>query len=104
MKRAIETRAFDQTKIDTTILILSKSNSVFIDLVLTAHQIDRNLFKEIITNPAEFTPQGLLHLQRRVPADHPHQHACKLGCSPNMCKGSFTRSHPLGFVRGSVAR
>ncbi|KAG0148491.1 hypothetical protein CROQUDRAFT_75352 [Cronartium quercuum f. sp. fusiforme G11] len=87
MKRAIETRASDQSKIDTTILIISNSNSVFIDLVLATHRLDRNLFKDIITNPAKFTSEGLLHLQRRIAPDNPRQHACEFGCSPNMCKG-----------------
>lgn len=43
-------------------------------------------FDEIITNPAEFTSDGLLKLRRRVDPSGP-QHSCKVGCSPNMCKG-----------------
>ena len=45
------------------------------------------LFEEIVTNPAEWDPSGLLKLRRKVDPHGP-QHACKVGCSPNMCKGS----------------
>lgn len=44
------------------------------------------LFDEIVTNPAEWDPSGLLKLRRRVDPAGP-QHACKVGCSPNVCKG-----------------
>lgn len=46
-----------------------------------------SLFEEIITNPAEWDPSGLLKLRRRIDPDGP-QHQCKVGCSPNMCKGT----------------
>lgn len=46
-----------------------------------------DLFTEIVTNPAEWDESGLLKLRRRVdPAGV--QHKCKVGCSPNMCKGT----------------
>lgn len=93
MKRAIQTRASDQNQIETTILILSNSNSTFIQLVLQHHQLDLNLFKQIITNPAKFTSSGLLDLQRRIASDHPLPHTCQVGCSPNMCKGLLFSFH-----------
>lgn len=46
------------------------------------------LFDEIITNPAEWDPSGLLKVRRRVDPAGP-QHACRVGCSPNMCKGEL---------------
>lgn len=50
-----------------------------------------NQFDEIITNPAKFRDDGLLELRRRVDPNG-KQHECKVGCSPNMCKGeSFWR-------------
>lgn len=49
-------------------------------------------FDEIITNPAEFKDSGLLELRRRVAADDKQQHGCKIGCSPNMCKGESAHS------------
>lgn len=48
-----------------------------------------NFFDEVITNPAEFRSDGLLKLERRVLASAPQQHGCKIGCSPNMCKGAL---------------
>ena len=47
-----------------------------------------SLFDEVITNPAEWDPSGLLKLRRRIDPDGP-QHDCQVGCSPNMCKGSW---------------
>ncbi|KAF9263312.1 hypothetical protein L218DRAFT_1034984 [Marasmius fiardii PR-910] len=69
----------------TTFLCLSNANSVFIDTILKEKGLE-TLFEEIITNPAQFEDSGLLNLKRRVKPDGP-QHQCKVGCSPNMCKG-----------------
>jgi pyridoxal phosphate phosphatase PHOSPHO2 len=55
------------------------------------------MFDEIVTNPAEWTASGLLELRRRVDPSGP-QHACTVGCSPNMCKGP---SVSVGVSRGS---
>lgn len=44
-------------------------------------------FDEVVTNPAEWDPSGLLKLRRRVDPASPNQHKCMVGCSPNMCKG-----------------
>ncbi|TFK44376.1 phosphatase phospho-type [Crucibulum laeve] len=69
----------------TTFFCLSNANSVFISTILKSKGLE-TLFHEIITNPAEWAPSGLLKLRRRVdPAGT--QHGCKVGCSPNMCKG-----------------
>jgi pyridoxal phosphate phosphatase PHOSPHO2 len=46
------------------------------------------LFEEIVTNPAEWDSSGLLKLRRRIDPSGP-QHACKVGCNPNMCKGNL---------------
>jgi pyridoxal phosphate phosphatase PHOSPHO2 len=49
-----------------------------------------NFFEEIVTNPAQWLPNGMLQLKRRVdPAGV--QHGCKIGCSANMCKGELLR-------------
>lgn len=50
------------------------------------------LFEEIITNPAEWDESGLLKVRRKVDPQGP-QHDCKIGCSPNMCKGG--RAEPF---------
>ncbi|KAF8904457.1 phosphatase phospho-type [Gymnopilus junonius] len=70
---------------ETTFLCLSNANSVFISTILESKGL-QSLFEEIITNPAEWDPSGLLKLRRRVDPDGP-QHSCAVGCSPNMCKG-----------------
>jgi len=85
----------------TTFLCLSNANSVFISTVLREKGLD-NLFEEIITNPAEWDASGLLKLRRRVDPEGP-QHSCKIGCSPNMCKGdelhSFLARHEPAYDR-----
>jgi hypothetical protein len=54
------------------------------------------MFDEIITNPAEWEPSGLLAIRRRIDP-HGLQHTCKVGCSPNMCKGEPFNCDPLGW-------
>jgi len=69
----------------TTLICLSNANIVFITTILKYHGLE-DLFEEIITNPADWTEDGLLRVRRRIGPDQ-RQHACKIGCSPNMCKG-----------------
>ncbi|SPO26278.1 uncharacterized protein UTRI_02554 [Ustilago trichophora] len=75
----------------TTFFLLSNSNTVYISTILSHHKLS-DLFDEIVTNPAEFNSEGTLILQRRILASDPHQHGCKVGCSPNICKGSELES------------
>ena len=70
----------------TTFFLLSNSNTVYIETILSHHKLDQ-LFDEIVTNPAAFQPDGTLKLQRRVPTTAV-QHGCTVGCSANMCKGA----------------
>jgi len=69
----------------TTFLCLSSSNTVFISTILKDKKLT-DLFHEIVTNPAEWEPSGLLNLRRRIDPNGP-QHSCKFGCNLNMCKG-----------------
>src|ERR1700728_4276205 len=61
------------------------------------------LFEEIVTNPAEWDPSGLLKLRRRVDANGP-QHTCKVGCSPNMCKGNPGVSDVVQYSHSFLCR
>lgn len=70
----------------TTFFLLSNSNTVYIDTILRHHALE-SLFHEIVTNPASFNDAGALVLERRIKATDAKQHACKVGCSANMCKG-----------------
>ncbi|KAL1695493.1 phosphatase phospho-type [Schizophyllum commune] len=85
----------------TTFLCLSNANEVFIKTILKSKGLE-DLFNEIITNRAEWDESGLLKLRRRVDPNGP-QHSCKVGCSPNMCKGeeleAFLERHPPPFDR-----
>ncbi|ETW80594.1 hypothetical protein HETIRDRAFT_418592 [Heterobasidion irregulare TC 32-1] len=85
----------------TTFFCLSNANSVFITTILQSKGL-QDLFTEIVTNPAEWDPSGLLKLRRRVDPAGP-QHSCKVGCSPNMCKGdeleAFLARHRPDFDR-----
>ena len=64
------------------VIIISDSNSVFIDIILSHHGLSR-MFKAILTNPAHFDADGLLCVSYhcRIP------HHCHRRCPPNMCKG-----------------
>ncbi|KAJ7446267.1 phosphatase phospho-type [Mycena galericulata] len=72
----------------TTFFCLSNANSVYISTILKDKGLD-TLFTEVVTNPAEWEPSGLLALRRRVDPNGP-QHTCAVGCSANMCKGLCT--------------
>lgn len=81
----------------TDFFLLSNSNEVYIQTILPVRNAclttqskglaDPPLFKEIVTNPAHWEPNGLLRLSRRISPDGP-QHSCRVGCSANMCKGT----------------
>lgn len=72
---------------NTDFFLLSNSNEVYISTILSSKGLSEPpLFTEIVTNPAHWEANGLLRLRRRIPKDGP-QHACTVGCSPNMCKG-----------------
>ncbi|EPQ57312.1 hypothetical protein GLOTRDRAFT_58585 [Gloeophyllum trabeum ATCC 11539] len=91
-----------KSKGKTTFLCLSNANSVFISTILASKGLSE-LFEEIITNPAEWDHSGLLKLRRRIAPDAARQHQCKVGCSPNMCKGeeleAFLERHGKQFDR-----
>ncbi|WFD22218.1 pyridoxal phosphatase [Malassezia equina] len=71
----------------TDFFLLSNSNEVYIQTILPSKGLtEPPLFKEIVTNPAHWEPNGLLRLSRRISPDGP-QHSCRVGCSANMCKG-----------------
>jgi len=70
----------------TTFLCLSSANTVFISTILESKGLE-DLFTEIVTNPAEWDPSGLLKLKRYIDPSGP-QHNCPIGCDPNICKGS----------------
>eukprot|EP00933_Yihiella_yeosuensis_P017612 TRINITY_DN14674_c6_g1_i1.p1 TRINITY_DN14674_c6_g1~~TRINITY_DN14674_c6_g1_i1.p1 ORF type:complete len:193 (+),score=28.66 TRINITY_DN14674_c6_g1_i1:92-670(+) len=63
-------------------IILSDANTVFIQSFLEKAHLRHN-FKEIISNPAEFDPDGRLHIN---PYHSGEPHNCPL-CPPNLCKG-----------------
>lgn len=79
-------------------IIVSDSNSVFIDHILQQCGLE-SIPKEILTNPAYFDSTGRLHVQWF------HRHCCPTcSTSPNMCKGTIltdflSRQHePYGCV------
>jgi len=90
------------TNPQTTFLCLSNANSVFISTILESKGLS-TLFEEIITNPAEWDPSGLLKLRRRVDPNGP-QHTCKVGCSPNMCKGDPGVSNVVQYSHSFLYR
>jgi len=92
MARCLHRMASDESaKAKTTLLCLSDANSVFIDTILEAQGLTQ-AFDEIITNPASWTDDGLLKVQRRVDPNGP-PHSCKVGCGVNLCKGEELESY-----------
>ncbi|KAH9954129.1 phosphatase phospho-type [Russula dissimulans] len=73
------------TKPKTTFLCLSSANNVYISTILESKGL-QDLFTDIVTNPAEWDPSGLLKVGRHVDPNGP-QHNCPLRCNPNICKG-----------------
>ncbi|KAG0366309.1 phosphatase phospho-type [Gamsiella multidivaricata] len=65
--------------------ILSDANTVYIETVLKAYNIDQ-LFTKVITNPAAFDERGRLDVIRFHGLDK-EPHNCPLPCQPNLCKG-----------------
>ncbi|KAG0290453.1 hypothetical protein BGZ96_006077 [Linnemannia gamsii] len=65
--------------------ILSDANTVYIETVLKAYNID-NLFSGILTNHAQFDSRGRLNVTRYHGLDK-EPHRCPLPCEPNLCKG-----------------
>ncbi|ORY02645.1 hypothetical protein K493DRAFT_334579 [Basidiobolus meristosporus CBS 931.73] len=73
------------------IMIISDANTIAISRILTHYQIN-NLFTKIITNPAQWSDEGKLVVDRLVPKETPH--GCRTmaegygrTCCANMCKG-----------------
>lgn len=69
------------------IIIISDSNSVFIETVLRKSGME-DAFGEVFTNPAHFDPSGRLHVS-------PHSTSKCARCvgSPGMCKGDILTSY-----------
>ncbi|RHZ63532.1 hypothetical protein Glove_329g52 [Diversispora epigaea] len=67
------------------IIIISDSNTIFIEEILKAHGI-LDLFSGIISNPANWQDNGQLNIQRLMPKTDP-PHNCKNKCAENICKG-----------------
>jgi len=63
-----------------TIIIISDSNSVFIDHILKVNKLD-HLVDKVFTNPASWTEDGKLVIQ-----PYHHQETCTLS-TKNLCKG-----------------
>jgi len=88
-------------KPQTTFLCLSSANSVFISTILESKGL-QDLFTEIVTNPAEWDPSGLLKVRPHIDPNGP-QHNCPRGCDPNICKGqeleAFLKRHGTDYDR-----
>lgn len=68
------------------IIIISDSNSIFIQDWLEAHALT-GCVKEVFTNPAHYDDNGLLLIE-----PYQYQFECKL-CSRNLCKGAVMKKY-----------
>ena len=69
-----------------TIIIISDSNSVFIDHILRFRNLDQYVDK-VFTNPAKWLEDGRLEIQ-----PYHHQESCTLS-SKNLCKGQILEDY-----------
>ena len=74
----------DQSK--TEVIIISDSNSIFIEHILDVNGI-RDRVSKVFTNPAQFNDQGQLELQM-----YHFQESCSLS-TVNLCKGQILESY-----------
>ncbi|CAO3670911.1 unnamed protein product [Umbelopsis ramanniana] len=70
---------------NTTVLILSDANTVYIESILKANGV-RQYVDKIVTNPAQFDTNGRLVIDRLIPKSA-QPHGCGNGCALNICKG-----------------
>ncbi|KAH8547672.1 phosphatase phospho-type [Umbelopsis sp. PMI_123] len=70
---------------NTTVLIISDANTVFIESILKANGV-RQYVHKIITNPAKFDNEGRLIINRLI-SKNSKPHGCSNGCALNICKG-----------------
>lgn len=71
---------------DTEVIIVSDSNSIFIDMWLSAMEVS-HVIKTVYTNQACFDASGLLNITM-----YQSQSWCEL-CPENLCKGSVLNQH-----------
>jgi len=84
-------RNLDQTK--TEVIIISDSNSVFIEHILDVNGI-RDTVSKVFTNPAQFNNHGRLELQM-----YHFQESCSLS-TVNLCKGDILET----FIKERAAQ
>ena len=70
------------------VVVISNSNTIFVDHILARHGLMRNVTK-VISNPAEFEASGMLNLSAQG------EYTCPR-CPPNLCKGSVVESYLEG--------
>lgn len=87
-KQAIKALHAVKAAQDTDAIIVSDSNSVFIECIVQECGV-ADVFKAVLTNPASFSKDGLLSV-----AWH-HTHSCqRCHHTPNMCKGTLNSFFP----------
>ena len=77
-------RSLDHSKAEA--IIISDSNSVFIDHILTHHGLKETIHK-VYTNPAKFNEEGCLQIEM-----YHVQNSCSLS-TVNLCKGQILESY-----------
>ena len=76
---------------DAELVVISNSNTLFVDHILTRHRMKKNVAK-VIANPAEFGERGMLNLSAQG------EYSCQR-CPPNLCKGSVVEKYLAGRGR-----
>lgn len=71
------------------IWVISDANTVFIERILEVHGLGAPVVTGIKSNPAAWSPDGLLEITRLVPASGPPHGCTRCARTPNMCKGQL---------------
>ena len=85
-EQRVRTLHFLSKQPGTELIIISDSNTVFINSILKSHGLD-SYFKKVYTNPAKFDAAGLLEIE-----EFHNNNTCDLSPS-NMCKDQILREH-----------
>lgn len=75
------------THVETTLAIISDSNTKYIDTLLTHHKVRQLFGDNIITNRGEILETDQIVVHKRHDPETKGHHGCPNGCAINLCKG-----------------
>jgi pyridoxal phosphate phosphatase PHOSPHO2 len=99
LRRALKTLKHCQDP-QTKLAIASDANTVFIEEILDANDIESGTFASIYTNSGTWSANDVLDVQPYQPLAIPH--GCPRACPPNMCKTTILERALRDIELGNV--